>query len=369
MKWLFIILPVLYLVGNAYISFRGWQALQALPIGIRIPLTLLYWLCALSFFGVFLFRGVDMPAALAKVVSYVGTGWLVFTLYMVLALLLLDLSKVFNIVINHSFPIALTLVICVLAYGYYRYRHPDTKVIDIVINKDIHSGGARPLKIVAISDVHLGYATDKRALARYVELINARRPDLVLIGGDLIDNDATPLFRERMEEELSRIHAPMGIYMVPGNHEYISGIEACERFIARTPVTLLRDSVATLPNGIQIAGRDDKSNPRRLTKAQLLARLDRDKPILLLDHQPYALDETEAAGVDLQFSGHTHDGQVWPFNWLVSRMFEVGHGLKRKGESWIYVSSGLSLWGPPFRVGTVSELIEFNVTFKNGTNK
>lgn len=364
MKWFFIWLPILYLAGNAYISTRGWQALQHPSTGIKVALTLLYWLCALSFFGVFLFWGHGMPPAIAKTISYVGTGWLVFTLYMTMALLFFDLLKVFNIVINNSFLIALSLVVCVLCYGYYQYQHPDTKVFNIVINKDIHTGGTRPLKIVAISDVHLGYETDKRTLARYVDLINARHPDVVLIGGDLIDNDATPLFQTRMEEELSRIHAPMGIYMVPGNHEYISGIRDCERFIERTPITLLRDSVAVLPNGIQIAGRDDRSDKRRLTKAQLLSRLDRDKPILLLDHQPYELDQTESAGVDLQFSGHTHNGQVWPLNLLVSRLFEVGYGFKRKGESMIYVSSGLSLWGPPFRVGTDSELVEFNVTFK-----
>ena len=366
LRWLFILLPILYVAGNVYISIRGWQALPHLPIGVKVALSFFYWICVLSLFGAFLFRGLDMPATLAQIISRVGTGWLVFTLYMVLALLLFEALRVLNIPIRHSFLFSFALVVCVLGYGYYRYQHPDTKVINMVINKDIDTGDTRPFRVVAISDVHLGYGTGKRMLARYVDRINAERPDLVLIGGDLIDNDATPLFQTHMEEELSRVNAPMGIYMVPGNHEYISGIEACERFIARTPITLLRDSVVVLPNGIQIVGRDDRSDKRRQSVRQLTETLDKSRPILLLDHQPYDLALTTQAGVDLQFSGHTHRGQVWPLSWLVDRMFELSYGMKRVGDCVIYVSSGLSLWGPPFRIGTNSEMVVFNLTFNNG---
>lgn len=366
LRWLFILLPILYVAGNVYISIRGWQALPHLPIGVKVALSFFYWICVFSLFGAFLFRGLDMPATLAQIISRVGTGWLVFTLYMVLALLLFEALRVLNIPIRHSFLFSFALVVCVLGYGYYRYQHPDTKVINMVINKDIDTGDTRPFRVVAISDVHLGYGTGKRMLARYVDRINAERPDLVLIGGDLIDNDATPLFQTRMEEELSRVNAPMGIYMVPGNHEYISGIEACERFIARTPITLLRDSAVVLPNGIQIVGRDDRSDKRRQSVRQLTETLDKSRPILLLDHQPYDLALTAQAGVDLQFSGHTHRGQVWPLSWLVDRMFELSYGMKRVGDCVIYVSSGLSLWGPPFRIGTNSEMVVFNLTFNNG---
>ena len=172
----------------------------------------------------------------------------------------------------------------------------------MVINKPADTDG-QPLKVVAISDVHLGYATNKAMLERYVDLINAERPDLVIIGGDLIDNSVVPLHHEHMEEELSRIYAPLGVYMVPGNHEYISGIDE--------------------------------------------------------------LEKTEKAGVDLQFSGHTHRGQVWPMSWIVDRMFELSYGIKKIGNSTIYVSSGLSLWGPPFRIGTDSEIVVFQLTFEN----
>lgn len=88
------------------------------------------------------------------------------------------------------------------------------------------------------------------------------------------------------------------------------------------------------------------------------------KSVILLDHQPYDLEKTEEAGVDLQFSGHTHRGQVWPMNWIVDHLFELSYGIKKIGNSTVYVSSGLSLWGPPFRIGTDSEMVVFNITFK-----
>ena len=123
--------------------------------------------------------------------------------------------------------------------------------------------------------------------------------------------------------------------MVPGNHEYISGIEESEKFIAQTPIVLLRYSVAILPNQIQLIGRDDRHNKGRKTLGQLTANLDKSKPVILLDHQPYDLEKTEEAGVDLQFSGHTHRGQVWPMNWIVDHLFELSYGIKKIGNSTI----------------------------------
>lgn len=359
----FIILLTAYIAGNIYISLRGNQALKTQSTGVKVLLSIIFWGGALSLLGSFAIRNLDVPAGFAQTIHEVGTGWLVFTLYMVLLLVIFDIFRVFHIRFRYSFHLSLFLTLCLLGYGYHHYQHPNTRVINIDINKSANLP-EHPLKVVAISDIHLGYGTDKDILAKYVKMVNAQKPDLILIGGDLIDNSVEPLRYEHMEEELSRLEAPLGIYMVPGNHEFISGIEASERFIAQTPIRLLRDTVVTLPNQIQIVGRDDRSNPNRKTLEELTANLDQDKPVILLDHQPYELERTEKAGVDLQFSGHTHRGQVWPMNWVVDRVFELSYGYKKMGNSHIYVSSGLSLWGPPFRIGTDSEMVVFNLTFK-----
>lgn len=330
------------------------------------------------FFCSFLFRSATLPAAFARTCHEVGTGWLVFTFYMVILLGIFDLLKLFNWKFKYAFYVSFGLTLSILAYGYYHYQHPDTQVINLVINKSLippgepsefsgepaNGAAGRSLKIVAVSDIHLGYGTDKTMLKGYVERINALQPDLILIGGDLIDNSVVPLRAERMEEELSQLKAPLGIYMVPGNHEYISGIEESIDFIRQTPITLLRDTAVTLPNGIQLVGRDDRHNSRRQSLEELTANLAPSRPVILLDHQPYHLKQTEDAGVDLQFSGHTHHGQIWPLSLVTDYLFELSYGYKSFGNSHIYVSSGLSLWGPPFRIGTDSELVVFDITFK-----
>ena len=202
----------------------------------------------------------------------------------------------------------------------------------------------------------------KKDLQQYVELINAQRPDLILIGGDLIDSNIRPVEEQRMWEELNRLDAPMGIYMVPGNHDYYTGIKACEGFLARTSIKLLRDEVVTLPSGLQLIGRDDRTNPRCLPFDRLMQQVDKEKPSILLKHQPVHLEEAIQSGIDLQFSGHTHDGQVWPLNLVTKQLFQQSVGYKEWDKSHIYVSSGLSLWGPPFRIGTESELVVFHLS-------
>ena len=145
--------------------------------------------------------------------------------------------------------------------------------------------------------------------------------------------------------------------MAAGNHEYISGLEQVEKLLAPTPIHLLRDSLVTLPNGVQLIGRDDRSNRRREPLSALIAKVATTRPIVVLAPQPYHLAEADSLGIDLQISGHTHRGQVWPLNLLTDHLYEQSYGYRRWSRAHIYVSSGLSLWGPPFRIGTQSELV------------
>ena len=360
MPTIFIALFCAYFAGNIYIFIRGAQTLVAQPFGVKVLLTVLFWSCALAFVVSMLARNVKYPDVMAHTIHEVGTGWLVFTLYMVLFLVAFDIFKLFNGSFKYGFYISLLLTLSLLSYGYYHYQHPKTQVFNIVINKVVNSN-QQPLKVVAISDIHLGYGTNKAQLKKYISMINAEQPDLILIGGDLIDNSVTPLYAENMQEELSQLKAPQGIYMVPGNHEYISGIDESVRFLKDTPIQLLRDSVVTLPNGVQIIGRDDRSNRSRHSLPTLLKQADRSKPIILLDHQPYNLAKTDSLGIDLQFSGHTHHGQIWPMSLITDRIYEQSHGYRKWSQSHIYVSSGLSLWGPPFRIGTNSDMAVFHL--------
>ena len=358
----FIALAVAYLLGNGYIYFRSWEVLHLVPTAVRWALSLLYWAGACSLF--FVFGNREMPVgAMSHALYYLSTGWLVFTLYLVMLLLGTDLLRLFHIQFPYRFIICLGLTIVILVGGYIHYSNPKTDVVRLDINKPVAEG--EELRVVAVSDIHLGYGTTKSRLQRYVQLIMAQQPDLILISGDLIDSNLFPVKAQAMGEELRRLHAPLGIYMVPGNHEYHSGIRRCREFVQQeTPICWLQDSTVVLANGLQIVGRDDRSNPHRKPLADLVRPLDPQRPLIVLDHQPMHLEEAVEVRADLQFSGHTHDGQVWPLNYITRSLFEVSQGYKRLGETHVYVSSGLSLWGPPFRIGTCSELTLFNIHFK-----
>lgn len=354
---------ILFIGGNAYIFIRAWQAMSGWPTWLKVALTILYWLSALTFFTVFRLRNMNIPASIAHYLHTIGTAWLVFTLYMVIALLLVEFLRFFSWYTPNLFFLALGVTLAILTCGYINYKNPRTVVVDLHINKPI-GGTFKELKAVAVSDLHLGYGTDRSALRSYVKKINSQNPDLIIIGGDLIDNNLRAIYAQNMNEVLNKLHAPLGVYMVPGNHEYYSGIHESEEFIKHTNIQLLKDSVVTLPNGLQIIGRDDRHNRSRESIFDLMNQVNRSHPILVIDHQPFDLQKPAEAGVDLQFSGHTHEGQVWPVNLYVKRLFEISHGLIKKENTYIYVSSGLSLWGPPFRIGTTSEMVVFNLTFQ-----
>lgn len=360
MLLLFYLIAFLYLAGNAYILYRAGKEYRHLPLSGRLAAGTLYVAGTLSVFPEFMFRRKIEHLDWLSALHPVGTGWLVFTLYMLLFLALAGIARRIGLQLNRPVSLSLFLTVALLAYGNYRYRHPAVRHIDLEIGKTRNKTAPEALTIVAVSDIHLGFGTGKRQLARYVDLINRQKPDVVLIGGDLIDSDIRPVEQNRMDEELRRIDAPLGVYMAPGNHDYFCQIDACRRFAEKAGITFLQDSVVQLPNGVQIAGRDDRHNRNRMPLRELLRETDPDKPVLLIDHQPYDLEETARNGVDLQFSGHTHRGQVWPVSWLTDYLFEVSHGYRQKDKTHIYVSSGLSLWGPPFRIGTESEMVVFS---------
>lgn len=429
MRFMFLGILGAYLLGNLYIFIKGWNAFSALVHAMQLSrggtilfrgiFSVAFWFVAVSLFISLFSRNVEIPAWLQGGMYNIGSVWMAFTLYMVLALLAVDLLRGVAALCGgplqgfgaglrqYGFWGALIFTVLLLIGGYINYMNPKVEEVDITLKPHQESSSAHlngvatsstddrqesvgkqggKARIVAISDVHLGYATDKKQLQRYVKLINSLSPDIILIAGDLIDNSVLPVRQQRMQEELGQLVAPGGIYMVPGNHEYISGSAEVEEFLAETPIELLRDSVIAFPDGLCIVGRDDRSNRERLAVEQLLqkcaadsaaksntdeASLEADEPeqlqlagpVILLDHQPYGIAENVALGVDLQISGHTHHGQVWPMSLMVEKMYEQSHGYRQWGDSHVIVSSGLSLWGPPFRIGTHSDLFLINLRY------
>jgi hypothetical protein len=358
-------------------NLAGWRlASSYAKIGKALYTTIFAGMPLLIFTQLIL-RNNGVDALTGHWMHLLGTGWMVATLYLVLWNILVDIGKLLfrkdrrrtfydtskkirTIQIQQYSGYTLTALL--LMIGYYQYSNPKETVVDIAINKTI-DGEKKSIKVVGISDVHLGYGTNKAQLQDYVKQINQLKPDLILISGDLIDNDLYPVYLQNMQEELNQLQAPLGIYLALGNHEYISNIHETKTFLKETSIQILQDSLHTLPNGIQLIGRDDASQRNRKSLASLMQGVNPLKPTIVIDHQPKELAAAKQQKVDLQFSGHTHKGQIWPVSLLVDQLFEVSYGLQSTNDTHIYVSSGLSLWGPPFRIGTRSEFVVFNLSF------
>lgn len=361
MKAILLTTMLAYLGGNIYLFICTLQQMASAPSLWKVIFSIIFWLCVVALFIAIGARNIALPEILARALFQIGSAWMVFLLYMVILLLVTDLAHLIYPSFN-GFYYALGFTLCLLIYGYWNYGHPNVNMIEISLEKPL----SKPFRVVATSDIHLGYGTNKKRLKQYVDLINEQQPDAVVISGDLIDNSIKPVEKHRMEEELQEINAPYGVYMVMGNHEYISGREECEKFINSAGITLLRDSMITLSNGVQIIGRDDRSNHQRKSLEELIAECNNAMPMILLDHQPYLLSQTDALKIDLQISGHTHRGQIFPINLLTDHIYEQSHGYRQWNHSHIVVSSGLSLWGPPFRIGTNSDIYVIQI---NGNKK
>ena len=238
---------------------------------------------------------------------------------------------------------------------------------DIHLDVQKQAGKLKSLHVVAFSDVHLGTVMGERHLKRIVTKTNALQPDIILIPGDIIDEDIGPVVNSRMGAILKTLHAKYGVYAVTGNHEYIGGVNNAKKFLTEHGVHMLNDTVVEIDSSFTVAGREDRTKNRmgngRKDLASLLSDIQKDKPVILLDHQPYHLEEAEQQGVDLQLSGHTHHGQIWPFNYITKQIFELSRGYLKKGTTHFYVSSGVGGWGPPIRTVSRPELLNIHLHF------
>jgi predicted MPP superfamily phosphohydrolase len=249
-------------------------------------------------------------------------------------------------------------LIALMTYGNINYRN--IKRTELTIKTDKISE-ADNLKIVAVSDLHLGYGIGVKEFQKWVELINKENPDAVLLAGDVIDNSFRPIYKQNFAEIFGKIKNKYGIFLAPGNHEYISNIHKSIDFFDKVGVTMLKDSSVLVNDMFYIIGRDDHSRSNRKTLTELTSSLDNSKPIIVVDHQPFNLDEIVKNNIDLQISGHTHFGQVFPINLITKLMFELPYGYLQRENSHIYVTSGIGSWGGKFRIGTRSEYVVINV--------
>lgn len=368
---------VVYGLINFYIFIRGWQAIPK-DSSLRIYYLVIFLFLSISYIaGRALERNSISP--LSSSLIWIGSFWLGMMVYFLFGVILLDILRL----INHFtglFPailvrdwtktkfitaIALTaIVIITVVAGRINAITPRVFTMNIKVGKK--ADPLKSLNIVAASDIHLGTIIGNGRLNYLVNKINSMNPDIILLPGDIVDEDLGPVIKQNLGETLKKLNSRYGVYAITGNHEFYGGVEAATRYLTDHGIEMLRDKTLKINDSFYLIGREDRTLNqvrKRKTLQELMADVDKSKPVIMMDHQPFELDEAVQSGVDLQLSGHTHHGQLWPFNFITNRVYEVSWGFKKKENTNIYVSSGFGGWGPPIRLGNRPEIVNIKLIF------
>jgi predicted MPP superfamily phosphohydrolase len=365
---------------NYYIGLRGWQAFSYLYSSRWLAWS---WVAAVTVlalaFPLGRFIAHFLPRNPDRFIIVIGSYWLAAMYYLLLILWACDLIRLLNrwfgflpSTLRGTFaPLTLTVLLLVailLIYGTWNALHPVVRDYEVTLPKK--SSSMASMRVVVVSDIHLGWIVGIDRLEQMTEMINSLEPDLVLFPGDIVDEGVDLEAERAMPDVLQTLHPRLGSYAVMGNHEYISGnAEATIGFLERGGITVLRDQTAEIADSFYLVGRDDASRHRfngsqRLELSDLMDGVDKARlPVLVLDHEPLHLEVAERAGVDLQFSGHTHRGQMFPNDYITHAIFEQDWGYLRKNNLQLIVSCGYGTWGPPIRIGNRPEIVNVLVHF------
>jgi uncharacterized protein len=363
---------------NYYIFIRGWQSVPKEPF-IRIPYLIIFIIVSFSYIAGRLLERQTICLA-SDLLIWIGSFWFGMMLYLFLGVVVCDFFRFINWLANivpvtsprydrirllTAISVGVTAAL-VVAGGYFNTLHPRIKTLVVDLPKK--AGNRACLDVALVTDIHLGTIISNSRLQKMVDMVNAIRPDVVLLGGDIVDENLAPVIQNNLGDLLGGIRSRYGTYAVTGNHEYIGGVERACRYLSAHGVTMLRDSAVLVDGSFYIIGREDRSisqfsGMRRKALGDIIKDIDRKLPLIMMDHQPIGLSDATDHGIDLQVSGHTHHGQLWPASIITGMIYEVSRGYKKIGGTNVYVSNGYGTWGPPSRVGNVPEVVHIQLRF------
>jgi predicted MPP superfamily phosphohydrolase len=372
----FTIVLLIYFLINFYLFRKGYQSIPVLR-NYKLLYTVTFFVVATIFiFAKFLES--RHSSLITDILNVMGGFWLAFMFYTFMFFVLNDIILLIlripgivrpdNIQVfrKWSLFVILGLTSLFIIGGFINALIPVTREYNITINKS--AGPVKNLKIAAVSDIHLGSIIRKRSMVKLSEIIHKMKPDLILLLGDIVDGEIGPVLRDDLLEYFTYPKSTDGLYAITGNHEFIGGASRTIPYIESKGIRLLKDEMVVLEGGIQLIGRIDRDSFRfyrkeRMPLGELMKLADTTRPIILLDHQPFHLDEPAKYGVDLQLSGHTHNGQMWPLNYITALVYELSYGYLKKLNTNFIVSSGYGLWGTRVRSGSRSEILQINIRF------
>lgn len=393
---IFLFLLPFYLGVSSYMMFRFFYWMKHCNhrfnwLRFKVPFAVVYLFMALSPVIAFLLP----KSAVAIVIRRISTYWIGIMLYSLLYVVLFDLlrliakhTKLKNTLLfsrGSVISIGSVVVACAVAtclYGIFNARNIKVNEYSVTVNKSC--GSDKHLKAVLVADLHMGYAIGVDHITNMVEKINQQDADIVIIAGDIFDNSYDGMDDpEGIKAQLKSIKSKYGVYAVYGNHDIDEKIlmgftfdwggkqlhsEKMTNFMKECNIKLINDESVLINDEFYLVGRHDTDKPgtedgTRAEISELTKDLDKTKPIFVLSHEPDELQKTADAGADIDFSGHTHDGQLFPGNLTIGLFWENPCGMIKKDNMYSIVTSGVGVYGTFMRVGTDAEICSVDIDF------
>lgn len=393
---IFLFLLPFYLGVSSYMMFRFFYWMKQCNhrfnwLRFKVPFAVVYLFMALSPVIAFLLP----KSAVAIVIRRISTYWIGIMLYSLLYVVLFDLlrliakhTKLKNTLLfsrGSVISIGSVVVACAVAtclYGIFNARNIKVNEYSVTVNKSC--GSDKHLKAVLVADLHMGYAIGVDHITNMVEKINQQDADIVIIAGDIFDNSYDGMDDpEGIKAQLRSIKSKYGVYAVYGNHDIDEKIlmgftfdwggkqlhsEKMTNFMKECNIKLINDESVLINDEFYLVGRRDTDKPgtedgSRAEISELTKDLDKTKPIFVLSHEPDELQKTADAGADIDFSGHTHDGQLFPGNLTIGLFWENPCGMIKKDNMYSIVTSGVGVYGTFMRVGTDAEICSVDIDF------
>lgn len=393
---IFLFLLPFYLGVSSYMMFRFFYWMKHCNhrfnwLRFKVPFAVVYLFMALSPVIAFLLP----KSAVAIVIRRISTYWIGIMLYSLLYVVLFDLlrliakhTKLKNTLLfsrGSVISIGSVVVACAVAtclYGIFNARNIKVNEYSVTVNKSC--GSDKHLKAVLVADLHMGYAIGVDHITNMVEKINQQDADIVIIAGDIFDNSYDGMDDpEGIKAQLKSIKSKYSVYAVYGNHDIDEKIlmgftfdwggkqlnsEKMTNFIKECDIKLINDESVLINDEFYLVGRRDTDKPgtedgTRTEISELTKDLDKTKPIFVLSHEPDELQKTADAGADIDFSGHTHDGQLFPGNLTIGLFWENPCGMIKKDNMYSIVTSGVGVYGTFMRVGTDAEICSVDIDF------
>ncbi len=361
-----------YIIPNIYVYFR----IKNLFIGkdYRLLYTIIYLLLA-SIYPIIERISEENVNSIVQALSFISGYILPFYLYLFLSVLLFDLFLLINKLVRiisperrKSFPFRLTMLsatillsLAVVVAGIINLN--TIRVSKYTIEVPRKYSKIDHLRIALVADIHIQQNTRIQFIEQFVKRIIALKPDLMLYAGDIVEGDHENETTKAIESAMRKIVTKYGTFGVTGNHEFYGG-KGHSDFFRKLGITMLSDTVIRIDSSFYLAGRNDQHFGQRKTAIRLLGNIPHDMPVILMDHRPTQIQEVSQTIADVQVSGHTHNGQMFPINMITSNIYELSWGYRKIRNTHFFVTSGLRLWGPPVKTAGKSEIMLIDVSFK-----